>query len=163
MQYRAYTPSDVKLSKQGPVIFSQSLKQDRPGFVVMKNNPSASDDCWQLRCKFCSQSIHFLRVKVCIDSLIWCENLLISYFPAIPPYIEKKHFWCEVLLFRSMNYSLKYRNTIFRRFTLRYSIHFLSHATIRFKNSSLLLQENKKTQVLIFSSCCFTISSCSTR
>lgn len=121
-----------------------------PGFIMMKENPSMIDECWQLRCEFCSQSFQLLAVEVCMDSLVRCKDLLIDYFLIIPLH------WQNIFgMFRLMKYALQHQHL--RCFILWYNIHLIIHYNLLQK---WLLQESKKMQVLILSSHCFTVSWC---
>ena len=51
----------------------------RPGVIVMKENPTAIDECRPLRRELWSQSVQLLAVEVCIDRLVRSEDLPVDY------------------------------------------------------------------------------------
>lgn len=76
VQGRGFTPGEEKTSQPGSSNFSlYSLNMMRSGVTVMKENTSAIDECWPLRRELYSRAFQWLAVEVCINRLVWCEDL----------------------------------------------------------------------------------------
>lgn len=80
----SYTPDEIKLPNQVPVILAESLKKHEAWLNRDERELSVVAKCWLLRHKFCS--VELLAVEVYINRFVRSEGFLVGYSLGISPY-----------------------------------------------------------------------------